>query len=73
MAVQIGQALGHNIDDDDDDDNEDNNIEALASSMFGVTNATIALFRIDNFTIPFYKQQRSLQWDTIARRCLGRF
>ena len=49
IAVQIGQALGHNIDndDDDDDDDEDNNIEALASSMFGASNATIALCRID--------------------------
>ena len=46
IAVQIGQALGHNIDNNDDDD-EDNNIEALASSMFGATNATIALCRID--------------------------
>ena len=53
--MQIGQALGHNIDDDDDDDNEDKNIEALASSMFGATNATIDLFRIDNFISPFCK------------------
>lgn len=52
IAVQIGQAItiGHNNNDDDDDDdiNNSNNIlervaphiEALASSMFGATNAT---------------------------------
>jgi hypothetical protein len=54
IAVQIGQAVGHNDDnDDDDDDDEDNNIEALTSSMFGANNATISLYKIDNSTSPF--------------------